>query len=99
MSKIDLPTPDSIMGKVVCIRNIKNYPAMGYAYISVLLDTKVMLLFVRYPQEYAGFMEAMALCVPLHRAQFNHSKLTFNPYIACPCTSDYWTYSDGGSDL
>lgn len=91
MSKIDLLTPDNVQGKIVCIRSIKNHPDIGYAYLSVLVDDRQLLLFFHYQPDYAEVMQKLAqISLPVHYVQFLNGKIVQSLYKVCPCTSDYW---------
>ena len=89
-----LPTPESVQGKVVCIRNIKNYPDRCFAYVSVLVDNRVTLLFFRYSHDYTEVVEQLAQTgLPVHYVQFHEGRIAQSLLDACPCTSKYWTHA------
>lgn len=49
-SKIDLPTPNPCV--MYCIREIKNFPELGYCYLSALVDRAGEAYDVSYSQIY-----------------------------------------------
>ncbi len=88
-SKIDLPTPNPMV--LYCVRKIENYPELGYAYLTVLVDRSgeqyQTVLFYNYApmQNYSRFVEDIRGLVPLHCTNISDYSITFHKEKECPC--------------
>ena len=88
-SKIDMPTPNPHV--LYCIREIKNFPELGYCYVTVLVDRAgepyEQILFYNYVpiQGYSRFVEDIKNFVPLHCSCIKDYLVTFHRTEKCPC--------------
>lgn len=88
-SKIDLPTPNELV--LYCVRKIKNYPDLGYAYLTVLVGRAgaphETTLFYNYGSvpNYSRFLEDIKDLCPHHCTRIKDSLVTFHKAEECPC--------------
>ena len=96
-SKIDMPTPNPHV--LYCIREIKNFPGLGYCYVTVLVasgggggprrdgEPYEQILFYNYVpiQGYSRFVGDIKNLVPLHCSCIKDYLVTFHRTEKCPC--------------
>ncbi len=83
--KIDSPQPCVLY----CIKKIRNYPELGYAYLTTVNSRgeRVLLYDYRTVAGYGEFIQSMVALVPLHCVKIKDALLTFHREQACPCES------------
>ncbi len=91
MSKLDLPTPETIGSLLFCITEIDILSYADYAYLSVCLENgHETVIFYHYPQRYGPFLDDLAKHTPIHNVHFvADDRLSFSRSekhnTRCPC--------------
>ena len=73
MSKLDLPTPETIGDdRAFTIIDVSNFERLEYAYLTIELEESRIrtVVFYKYPSEQSSLMNNVSERCPIFRAQF-----------------------------
>ncbi len=88
MSKLELPTPETIGdNRLFTVTNIDNFDGLGYAYLTIeLADIKIKtVVFYKYPDNQRAFISRLVYggFFPIYRAQFKKGLLVIGGTETC----------------